>query len=229
MFDKMNVHRTLRLFTLLTLASLLAGRAYAGSFLSNGNFATGNLTDWSVFTTSNGTNGPGLPAVASFDTTGTGDSNSAEFLVGHVSGQGDNGEGGGGLLQSFNVPVAGFYTATAAIASYYGGDNADAGDFSILVDGTLLANDNIGTILFGQTLRDTLVGSIDLAPGSHTYEILITRDADAELGDSPNQYVTNLTLSPVPEPGSIALLLAGGLCLLACAWRRRRQAAWAKA
>ena len=32
----------------------------------------------------------------------------------------------------------------------------------------------------------------------------------------------------VPEPTSIALLLAGGLCLLAYAWRRRRQAAWVK-
>ena len=30
---------------------------------------------------------------------------------------------------------------------------------------------------------------------------------------------------PTPEPGSIALLLAGGFCLLAYAWRRRRRAA----
>ncbi len=34
---------------------------------------------------------------------------------------------------------------------------------------------------------------------------------------------------PTPEPASLALLLAGGFCLLAYAWRRRRQAAWAKA
>ena len=31
--------------------------------------------------------------------------------------------------------------------------------------------------------------------------------------------------SSVPEPGSVALLLAGGVCLVVFAWRRRRQAA----
>ncbi len=36
-------------------------------------------------------------------------------------------------------------------------------------------------------------------------------------------------VASVPEPTSLALLLAGGFCLLAYAWRRRRQAAWAKA
>jgi hypothetical protein len=29
-------------------------------------------------------------------------------------------------------------------------------------------------------------------------------------------------VASVPEPGSIALVIAGGLCLAAFAWRRRR-------
>ena len=33
-------------------------------------------------------------------------------------------------------------------------------------------------------------------------------------------------LTPVPEPGTLALLAIGAVSLLAYAWRRRRQAAW---
>jgi formylglycine-generating enzyme required for sulfatase activity len=38
-------------------------------------------------------------------------------------------------------------------------------------------------------------------------------------------YVVGFRVASVPEPGSIALVVAGGLCQLASAWRRRRQAA----
>ena len=48
---------------------------------------------------------------------------------------------------------------------------------------------------------------------------------------NPNyeDYGMGFRVASVPEPASLALLLAGGFCLLAYAWRRRRQAAWAKA
>jgi hypothetical protein len=44
--------------------------------------------------------------------------------------------------------------------------------------------------------------------------------------DPTNEYdVFGFRVASVPEPGSIALVVAGGLCLLAFAWRRRQQAA----
>ena len=232
MFDKMNVHRTLRLFALLTLAYLLAGPAFASNILTNGNFATGNLTGWTPFVTANGTNGAGLPDVVSFDTTGNGASFSAHFNVGKTD-IAPGGEGGG-LAQTFFAPIAGLYTETASIATYDpGGDNADSGTFSILVDESDVASEYLGNFMsYTQPpLRGTLDGTVFLTEGEHTFEIMITRNfaTDNTSPGTPDEYVTNLTLSPVPEPGSIALLLAGGLGLLAYAWRRRRQAALAKA
>jgi hypothetical protein len=89
-----------------------------GGFI-NGDFATGDLTDWTAFTTANGTNGVDpvsgapLPDVVLFNTTGTGATNSAHFNVGHLSG-GD--PEGGGISQSLTVS-AGTYTLTGAFAS----------------------------------------------------------------------------------------------------------------
>jgi formylglycine-generating enzyme required for sulfatase activity len=36
-------------------------------------------------------------------------------------------------------------------------------------------------------------------------------------------YFSGFRVAMVPEPGSVTLVVAGGLCLLACAWRRRRK------
>src|SRR5215469_11867190 len=70
---------------LLGLLSNNAARAdEISNLISNGNFATGDLTGWTPFVTANGTNGSGLPVVVSFDTTGTGASNSAQFNVGEA-------------------------------------------------------------------------------------------------------------------------------------------------
>ncbi len=51
--------------------------------------------------------------------------------------------------------------------------------------------------------------------------------ASSDLYVSPWTYDNGIgfRVAAIPEPASIALLLAGGLCLLAYAWRRRRQAA----
>ena len=63
---------------------LLVPAAANADLISNGDFSTG-LTGWTVFTTANGTTGAGLPDVVSFNTTGSGASNSAQFNVGEVN------------------------------------------------------------------------------------------------------------------------------------------------
>jgi hypothetical protein len=75
-----------RLTTCVICASIAAGFAVAptanAAIVTNGNFATGDFTGWTLFTTSNGSLGPsgsGLPAVTSFNVTGSGTAECRDF------------------------------------------------------------------------------------------------------------------------------------------------------
>ena len=79
----------------------------------------------------------GLAAVASFDTTGNGVSDAVHLDVGQLTVV-LNSQQGGGLSQTFMAPTTGLYTLTEDFASQddaNGQINADAGTFSILIDG----------------------------------------------------------------------------------------------
>jgi hypothetical protein len=212
---------------------LMVPTAANADVISNGNFATGDLSGWTAFTTANGTNGSGLPDVVSFDTTGSGASNSAQFDVGAVNFDGT--QQGGGLSQIIDVTSAGVYTYSAAIASQddaSGQVNTDAGTFSILING--VSQDSValgGFSLPGQILRGTLSGSVDLPVGFDIFSIEITRAFLSDLTASPEEYVTNISLTtpasgpqPAPEPSSVILL---SIVLLAVAIMARKRIAQA--
>src|ERR1700683_3636401 len=141
----------------------------------NGSFQTGDLSGWTLLTTPGGTNGTvnsvPLPDVVSFNTTGTGATNSAHFNVG--------GPGGGGITQTVTVGTTGLYTITGDFASQSdpnGQVNADAGTFSILVDGTKEDTDSLGGFSSSlQILRGQLSATVSLTAGSHVLGFEITR------------------------------------------------------
>ena len=192
---------------LLTLLS--AGvMARATNLLTNGDFETGVLTPWTAFTTVNGTNGTGLPAVNSFDTTGSGATLAAQFDVGEATF--DTTQQGGGLTQGFTAPAAGTYNFFANIASQDDPDglvNGNAGTFSILIDGTTLTSDNLGAFATAnQIIRATLSGAVALAAGGHTFEILVTRPFTSGGTDTPQEFFDNISVSSAaPEPATFAL------------------------
>jgi hypothetical protein len=206
---------------------LIVPTAVNADVIANGNFATGDISGWTAFTTANGTTGSGLPDVVLFNTTGSGASNSAQFDVGAV--RFDGTQQGGGLSQTINVTSAGVYTFSAAIASQDDADgqiNSDAGTFSILING--IAEDSIDLGSFssaGQILLGTLSGAVDLSTGSDTFSIEITRRFNSDLTLTPEEYVTNISLTspvaaPVPEPSS-AILLSIVLLAVALVVRKR--------
>jgi hypothetical protein len=217
----MSAQRLLRLLTLFGLVGLLARPARADS-ITNGGFETGDLTGWTPFVTANGS---GLPDVISFNATGTGASFAAHFDVGEVTFTGLLQEGGG-LTQTVVVPVAGLYTTTAAIASQDDADgqvNGAAGVFSILIDGTLVASDDLGGFSSSfQILRGSLSGSINLAAGPQTFEILITRPYLSGGTATPDEYVDNVTLGKVPEPCTLTLF-GTAMAALGLLVRRRKK------
>jgi hypothetical protein len=219
----MTMRRSLVVAGLLAVVGLIA-RPASADVLTNGNFQTGTLAGWTVFVTTNGTNGTGLPDVVSFNTTGGGASDAAQFNVGKADGSAPPPQGGGGLSQTFLISAAGPYMLTEDFASQNsnGETNEDAGTFSILIDGTTVATDDLGEIGANTTLMGSFDELVNLSAGTHTIETEITRQFQSVSGETPDEYVDNISLiaSATPEPSSF-VLFGTGILGLAGAVRRR--------
>jgi hypothetical protein len=195
---------SLTILALTATLSLFAVNAQSQNLLTNANFATDSLTPWVPFNTSNGTNGPLFPNVLTFSNQAGGPVYAAHFNVGEVNY--DETQQGGGIDQAFQVITSGRYDVFANIGSETDKEaNADAGTFSIIIDGTTIATKSLGAFSSAnQIIATTLSGSVELTTGSHT-EMLITRGYVAATGGvTPNECVTNLTvtLNPLAAAGS---------------------------
>jgi len=96
-----------------------------------------------------------------------------------------------------------------------GGTNADGGDFRLILDGSTLADHDVGSINANQIISGTLTANVNLSAGTHTFEIDILRHYLTSPGGTPYQYVTNAVAdgNGVPEPGSLVLMGSGVLGL----------------
>jgi hypothetical protein len=201
----------------LLAALLLAKAATTHAQLVNGNFATGDLTGWTLYDTQGigpigfpSYGGTALAGVVQFDTAGTGmPANSAQFMVGEVAG----GEvGGGGLGQGIGfyqyVPLsAGVLSISANIASQCSSEDGDYGTFLLLINGNVVDSVAFGGVSEGTTLRSTLDFAQTITGGTDQVGIEIRRGGGFEYPDSPFEYVSDIQLSvtPVPEPSTTAL------------------------
>ena len=206
--------------SLVSVLILLAMLAAAQGQLVNGNFATGDFTGWTIFNTSvfeagygNASGGSALTQVVLFDTAGTGvPQYSAEFEVGQIDGYIGYGVNPLGTGISQNVILgAGQLNIALDIAATTPGDNADAGIFQLLLDGNVVASDDLGFISDTQTLRSTLSYSEAIAAGTHEIAIEMLRGYKPLSEVTPYQYLSNISLSvtPVPEPSTLTLMGIG--------------------
>lgn len=209
---------------------LVVSFSNAQATLVNGDFQTGGLSNWTTFTTANGTLGSGRPTISNFDVAGSGLGSSALGLsVGYLTPP-CSFPGiycplpteGGGIKQtaSFSGGLT-LLQADVAVANstLYGGLNGDGGTFSLFLDGLLLDSFSIGEITAGTVQRGHLEFTSFVSAGSHTLEILVTRQHSESR--SLTQYIDNVAVSAAPEPTTTSLFGLGMLALVAFMRKRR--------
>lgn len=209
------------------LLAFAATSASASNLLVNGDFGTGDFTGWTIYTTASGTLGHWSdPRVTSFDVTGVGVSEAAEFQAGISSGAIP--AAGGGIFQTIHT-VEGQLTFSAAFASLGGtiGRNLAGGVFSVLLDGSNLDSFDTGAIdAFPAVERGSLSFNTTVSAGDHILALQVTRPYGIAVvpGDTPLQYFANVSATQegtaVPEPATWALVISG-LSLVGATLRRR--------
>jgi len=204
-------------FVLVALLAVFAAQAGATNLLQNGSFQSGDFTDWTQGTTSNGTAGQGFPIVTQWPLNNA--INAWEGEVGEVKYDGTF--QGATLSQTF-TSGAGAATLSFLWAANGAGGNADGGDFRLILDGTTLADHDVGQINPDQLVNGSLSANVNLTAGQHTFEIDILRKYITLPGDTPYQYVTGADVEGqgVPEPGSL-ILMGSGVLGLAGVLRRK--------
>lgn len=203
----------------------------AQATLLSGDFQSGDLSNWTMFTTGNGTLGSGHPTISNFDVAGSGVYSSALGLsVGYLTPPCSfpgiyclaPTEGGG--IRQTGVFSGGLTLLRADVAvtnsNLYGGLNGDGGTFSLFLDGLLLDSYSVEKIAAGTVQRGHLNFTSFVSAGSHTLEVLVTRHHSESL--SLTQYIDNVTVSAVPAPTTASLVGLGMLALVTGRKKRNR-------
>jgi hypothetical protein len=171
--------------------------------LLNGDFETGDLSNWMTFTTTNGLMSAG---VVPFDTDNDGTATYAvQFVVGQATFEGFDVQRGGGIHQGIDL-VEGDLSISADIASEFAFPfcNVDGATIQLLVDGLVADTHDFGEICGPVTEYATLNASLSIGSvGPHEIRFLITRGA---LLSGVTNYLDDIVLSGSATKGAPELV-----------------------
>lgn len=204
---------------LLPLLCLFAAQAGATNLIQNGDFHTGDLTDWTSGLTPDGYAGPGGPGV------GICMYHDGQMCwVGEVGSLVYNGQYEGATLSQNFISGAGpaslsfFYEAYNAFLTY-----GEGGDFVLLLDGNIVAQHDVGVLSPRTSTTGSLAADANLTAGQHTLEIEVLSNAQWDPNSSPFQWFGGIDVEgQVPEPASLVLMGSGVLGLVGVLWRKVR-------
>lgn len=194
-------------FIFLALLAVFAAQAGATNLIQNGDFHTGNFTDWTLGLTPNGyVYGP---------TVGGCEAHMGQLCWnGRVATLVDGQYEGATMSQTFTSGAG-----PATLSMFYevqmlfmGGEG---GDFRLLLDGNIVAQNNTGDLDQWDLAVGTLTANANLTAGQHTLEIDVLTNQQWDDYTSPIQLVGGIDVEgPVPEPGSLVLMGSGVLGLV---------------
>jgi len=181
--------------------------------VSNGDFSSG-LGGWTVVLPSSNQLTPDR-GVESIDIDGSGSLGVSSAFYANV--------GYDSLLnleQVVSLSAGISYNFRADLAMTTPSVNADGGTISVFIGPTLLQSYSFGDTVVGVN-EYARISSTYLSPvtGSSTLSIHFSRNYGAGIFSTPTDYVDNIQLTPVPEPGTFVLVFCG-LSLLALIHRR---------
>lgn len=170
-------------------------------------FESGTLSDWTVFSTSNGTlGGKGFPIVALCDLGNpVSPSHCLQVQVGqlHFSPAHDVQQGGGISLTT--MTNAGLIQLSARVgATYHSPDykrNLSGGLIEWVVDDEVIADLDVGPMEDGITVQHHFIGTVPVAAGRHIIQLRVTRPFQSGAGKpSPVQFIDDVVVELLSEP-----------------------------
>jgi hypothetical protein len=197
-------------FILLPLLAVFAAQAGATNLIQNGDFHTGDFTDWTLGLTPNGSAGPWGPGVEGCE-------GHMDQLCwdGRVATLVDNGQYAGATMSQTFTSGAGPATLSMFYEVQMLFDGAEGGDFRLLLDGNIVAQYDTGELSPWQFVEGTLAANANLTAGQHTLEIDVLNNQQWGDYTSPIELVGGIDVEgPVPEPGSLVLMGSGALGLV---------------
>ncbi|HSF08837.1 MAG TPA: hypothetical protein VLA60_05450 [Nitrospirales bacterium] len=194
-------------FSFLIAMDLIGICPVSAEVLRATDFESGTLSDWTVFSTSNGTlGGKGFPTVAQCDLGNRGSvSHCLQVQVGqlHFAPAHEVQQGGG--INLTTMTNAGLIQLSARVgATYHSPDykrNLNGGLFEWVVDDQVIADLDVGPIEDGGTVQHHFIGKVPVAAGRHTIQLRVTRPFQSGAGKpSPVQFIDDVLVELLSQP-----------------------------
>ncbi len=170
-------------------------------------FESGTLSDWRVFSTSNGTlGGKGFPTISQCDLGNPGPTSYClQVQVGQLHFAPAHAVQQGGGISLTTMTIAGLIQLSARVgATYHSPDykrNLNGGLFEWVVDDQVIADLDVGPMEDGVTVQHHFIGTVPVAAGRHTIQLRVTRPFQSGAGKpSPVQFIDDVVVELLSEP-----------------------------